>query len=45
MEHQIERGQALWNGLFTPRRMEGSTSVGVAGIERYMLDGGEVVRA
>ena len=45
MEHQIERGQALWNGLFAPRPMEGSTSAGVAGIERYRIDGGEVVRA
>ena len=32
MEHQIERGQALWNGLFAPRPMEGSTTAGVAGM-------------
>ena len=45
MGHQIERGQALWNGLSAPRPVEGSTSAGVAGIERYRLGGGEVVQA
>ena len=30
--HQIGRGQALWNGLFAPRPMEGSTTAWVAGM-------------
>jgi len=29
---QNGRGQALWNGLFAPRPMEGSTTAWVAGM-------------